>query len=418
MVVVLAVVGAGWAIDRLFDRFDTREDNTLRLARELGGELALSLDLEADPQNDSTPRESSLPGKLTVLEREAIPFPDELQLKLDAGEALTLESEQGVTLYFDMPRSGRLMSLAIENSQQAATQLRLLLTVLFYGVVVLLILVWLNPLIRRLQQLAIAAQAFGEGDLTRRIPTTPRSNLFDIETEFNRMAQRIEGLMSDNKLLSSAVSHDLRTPLARLRFGIDALSETKDESLRSNYLERISADVTQMEQLVEVLLEFARLDRQLQELPLTATNLNSLVGQCVASFEDTPGARISWDPSVNVSMILANDRYALMLITNIVQNSLTHGNGQVAIALEFGSNTTSLIIEDDGEGIADAERAEVLKPFIRGGSQSKRKKSGNGGYGLGLAIVSRIAQWHDAELSINRSQKLGGARIGIGFRKA
>jgi len=286
--------------------------------------------------------------------------------------------------------------MAINDTQQAATQVRLMLTILFYGVVVLLILVWLNPLIRRLQQLATAAKAFGNGELTRRIPTNPRSNLHDIETEFNNMAQRIAGLMADNKLLSSAVSHDLRTPLARLRF----------------------ADVTQMEQLVEVLLEFARLDQQLQELPLAPTDLNALVSQCVASYEDTSDANIIWSTFKGSAMIMANNRYALMLLTNIVQNALSHGNGKVSISLQETDRSLDLIIEDDGKGIADADRENVLKPFIRGGAQSSSKKAATGGYGLGLAIVSRIAQWHGANITIDRSMSLGGASIAVAFRKA
>jgi len=392
LVVVLAVVGAGWAIDKLFDRFDNREDYALLLARELGGQLAMAMDIQSEA-GQTNQQQSTLPSSITLLDREAIPFPKELQELLDEGNALTLESEQGVTLYFAMP-------------------------LLFYGVVVLLILVWLNPLIRRLQQLATAAKAFGNGELTRRIPTNPRSNLHDIETEFNSMAQRIAGLMADNKLLSSAVSHDLRTPLARLRFGIDAVSETDDLDLRTRYLDRISADVTQMEQLVEVLLEFARLDQQLQELPLAPTDLNALVNQCVASYEDTSNANISWSTFQGSAMIMANNRYVLMLLTNIVQNALSHGNGKVSISLHETDRSLDLVIEDDGKGIADADRENVLKPFIRGGAQSSSKKTATGGYGLGLAIVSRIAQWHGATITIDRSMSLGGASIGVAFRKA
>ena len=128
-----------------------------------------------------------------------------------------------------------------------------------------------------MQALTTAAKAFGEGRLDQRVQTHRHSYLHDIECEFNNMAKRIQNLVADNKLLSSAVSHDLRTPLARLRFGIDALDETGDEQTRKQYLERISADLTSMEQLVEVLLEYARLDKELADLPLQNIDIVSLI---------------------------------------------------------------------------------------------------------------------------------------------
>ena len=87
-------------------------------------------------------------------------------------------------------------------------------------------------MVRRLLILSNVAKAFGEGDLNQRVKKGSVSYISDLENEFNHMANRIQTLVEDNKLLGNAVSHDLRTPLARLRFGIDALAETSDESVR------------------------------------------------------------------------------------------------------------------------------------------------------------------------------------------
>ena len=95
------------------------------------------------------------------------------------------------------------------------------------------------------------------------------------------MAQRIQDLVGDNKLLSSAVSHDLRTPLARLRFGVDALSEQVSEPIQEDYILRISHDLALMEELVEVLLEFAQLDQRLNQMPLEQVSLIELLEECV-----------------------------------------------------------------------------------------------------------------------------------------
>ena len=152
-------------------------------------------------------------------------MPPALERTLAAGEPLALDSESGVTLYVALPERGAVIAISPPRAERGAVRLRIALTALFYGGVILLILAWLLPLARRLRALSIAAAAFGTGALERRVSTDRHSQLHGIESEFNRMASRIETLLEDNRLLGNAVSHDLRTPLARLRLGIEVLAE-------------------------------------------------------------------------------------------------------------------------------------------------------------------------------------------------
>lgn len=290
LLLLIGIIAAGWGIDKLFTQLYPSEDNGLQIAKSVGAKLAQAIDTHEanEPLGDS----------IRIMQYEELALPPTLQNELEQGQSITLESDTGIDLYFDLPKTKRVLSLSIPHISSNDTPIRLLLTMLFYSCVILLVLAWLYPLIRRLRKLETTAKAFGEGELDRRVPTHARSQLHSIETEFNRMAQRIDGLVGDNKLLSSAVSHDLRTPLARLRFGVDALQES--------------------------------------------------------------------------------------------------------------------VQDDDGPGIPANARKNVLKPFIRNTDQ-QGKHGTSYGYGLGLAIVSRIAEWHQADLQIKDSSLLGGASISVRF---
>jgi len=186
-VVLFSIIGAGWIIDRLFGSIE-QADETIETTKHIGRQLALQLDMSSASQIQPDALASDFIRSINLVAADDLPL--------------------------------------------------LILTLLFYGAVVSLILLWLYPLVRRIQRLTVSAKYFGEGEFSERISTKPSSQLYGIESEFNRMAQRIQDLLADNKLLSTAVSHDLRTPLARLRFGVDALSEQLNSESQQDYINR------------------------------------------------------------------------------------------------------------------------------------------------------------------------------------
>lgn len=415
MVVVVAVIGAGWIIDRMFVSLD-RPDYTLAVAEVLGRHLAMQIDT-AGQLHAADLAESELDiNTVEVMSRQGLALPESLRAHLDSGLALTLESEQGVALYFSLPQTEQVLKINLPVAEESATSLRLMLTLLFYGAIAAFILIWLYPLVRRLQRLALAANQFGQGDLSQRISTHPRSQLHDIELEFNRMARRIRSLIDDNKLLSSAVSHDLKTPLARLRFGVDVLMEQSGDGMQRDYLDRISNDLTAMEQLVEVLLEFARLDQRLSELPLSPTELVPLAEQCISPYVDSDRYRINFNVTAENALVLAESRYTGMMMNNLVQNASKFAREHILVTIRNDANRVWLDVEDDGEGFTGQDTKRLLKPFEKGTPSVEGVD--RRGHGLGLAIVHRIAVWHHGEIEMGQSQLLGGARVSIGFRPA
>jgi len=278
--------------------------------------------------------------------------------------------------------------------------------------------------------LSKAANTFGEGNLSARVKIGRFSLIRNIETEFNAMA--------------SAVSHDLRTPIARLRFGLDALSEEDNPKVQQNYMARISNDLAEMEHLVEVLLDYARLEKQQRELPLQPMALAPRVTDRInAMFGDSTHV-IEWDVPDEEVVVMANERYIDMVLNNVLQNAQRYGESKIRVSVEnpatkdLGSKRQQranakaqkliwLVIEDDGPGIPDDERERVLKPFERGRANIERARpvvgqttsainATSSGFGMGLAIVNRIMEWHGAKLELGSSTELGGASIRLGFR--
>lgn len=281
---------------------------------------------------------------------------------------------------------------------------------MFYLGILMVVLIWLYPLIRQLRQLRLTTKSFGEGQLNQRVNVNSTSYIASIESEFNRMAEQIETLISDNKLLSDAVAHDLRTPLARLRFGIEVLQETDIPETREKYQNRLCRDIDEMERLINVLLNYARMEQSMMAVEQQNIDLNELISQCVGAV--TGGNKIiNWYPQGN-AIVVGDANYLSLLINNLLSNALQYADNQIAITVGKEGSKLQLIISDDGPGIAKEKRNELLKPFIRGECSHEKP-----GYGMGLAIVARIAKLHNATFVIRDSAELGGAEFCLTFNK-
>jgi len=264
--------------------------------------------------------------------------------------------------------------------------------------------------LRRLALLRNTAQAFGAGDLQVRIAADKHSYIKSIEQDFNRMAQRIEQLIADNKLLSRGLSHDLRTPLARLRFGLDILEEADLAPEQQQNLAHLNRDLIAMESLVEALLNYARLEQATIAFAPQPIQIARFATQLRDDFYRGQ-VELVIASSAQEAQLQADPEYLAMLVHNLVQNALRYGRGRVQLSVQLVDGQVQLQVEDNGPGIPLAERDKVLKPFYRSEGSHHQGR----GHGLGLAIVERIAQWHKAELLLAESAQLGGLKVVVVF---
>lgn len=418
LVVLVAIASLGWSISEFATLLDFEQETPspathLAALKLLGGSLAQTLD------NDPAPNHAFIDNwnqrnadQLSLVNEADFVLPSALKTAFYTGESLLLESDDGISLHYLMPKTGQVLNINtnIVTPTDVSFDLNKLYTMLFYGGLVLILLVWVSPLIRQLVNLSKVTQAFGMGELQQRIVVSKASYIGTIESEFNRMADRIQQLIDDNKLLSRAVSHDLKTPIARLRFGIAALEETQSEQLRVKYFQRLNRDLDTMEDLVMTLLSYARLDEaniqpDWQLIELNTWLLEKYQGQVY------PGFSVELNPYPTVLKIKADPKYLSMQVNNLLNNALRFGKAKIRLTLTLEDGIAWLHVDDNGPGIDEQESAQVIKPFVRG-----QHSRGNSGHGMGLAIVDRIGCWMGSPLRIGRAPDLGGARMSLKFK--
>ena len=346
---------------------------------------------------------------LIVQAAKESPLPQSLLAQIKRGEPVLLATSKSLSYHYFLPAKDEILilrSALLNKGANASTHY--LWTTAFYLVLIAIFLLWAYPLVKQLLSLRAAARAFGEGKLDKRISLSSISYIHDIEVEFNNMAQRIESLIGDVKLLSTAVSHDLRTPLARIRFGIDTLQEVEELTLRQELEQQLGDDVDDMTSLVETLLNYARLDQNMVEIQKAPVNLSELIQYCIKR-KSANNLTIAFINKSSHRLVLADNKYLTMVLNNLLQNAINYGRGQVLVELSHHSHNTIISISDDGNGIPAEQRENIIKPFFRAKNSLNQVK----GHGIGLAIVKRILDWHNATLTIANATELSGSKFTI-----
>lgn len=402
IIILCGTFGIGWAIDQyVANRSDDANKDIISYYQDLGYQFATSLDniTQIEPFIQQWNKRNS--NQLSLVAQKDFPLPSELESDFIDGKVLVLESDGKLSLHYFLPNKSLVLTfMPDELSKPLATSVfSLMLTILFYIGIIFFVMIWLYPLIKRLTALRTTASELGSGDLSKRILLSRTSYINDIESEFNRMAQKIETLVTDNKIISSAVSHDLRTPLARLRLGLDVLSESTDKHEREKYQTRLSRDLDEMQSLIEVLLNYAKLDQSLVKIEKVPVNLcESISSYCEhISTEEKSISLINFD---KLLLVNGNEKFLMMLFSNIIGNAIKYAKSRVVVEVKLMKNFVRFEISDDGNGVDKENRKIILKPFVKYNSK---------GFGMGLAIADRICQWHKGELEVTQSSELGGA---------
>ncbi|AAZ28403.1 ATP-binding protein [Colwellia psychrerythraea] len=270
-----------------------------------------------------------------------------------------------------------------------------------FGIV---IFIWLWPMSRDLEQLKRATRDFGQGQFDSTAPAAKSTMIAPMISSFNMMAARIKRLIEAHKELTNAVSHELRTPLARTKFALQMLDTIKDDEKRAKYQKQISNDVCELEELINEMLIYAAFDNDKPALNFTSTNLNDLVKFQIASHDQFVNS-IEFINNMPDSYVCCDGHFMDRAVNNFISNAIKYGNDKVRVTLSIENGQCIICVEDNGDGVSDEFKQVIFDAFSRG-DQSRNRETG--GFGLGLAIVARIMEWHQGHASIGDSE-LGGA---------
>lgn len=275
------------------------------------------------------------------------------------------------------------------------------------GGIALAVWFWVRPLWRGVVQLEHSVKSFGEGTLSARAAISRTPALASLVQGFNAMAERIERLIDSHKELTRAVAHELRTPIARLRFGME-MSQTAAVDERARYLSGMERDIIELDTLIVELLEYARFDRDTPVLDLRPHALATWLCQTVNDARlPAPAATFRCDAQTTAQVVF-DDRLMTRALGNILRNAARYARAEVYVAAEIVAGAYIIHVDDDGPGVPVAERERIFEPFVRLDSSRGR----DGGYGLGLAIARRILHWHHGNIEVGDSPR-GGARFSM-----
>ena len=283
-----------------------------------------------------------------------------------------------------------------------------LLPPLFYLSIFAVVGLWLRPILRDIDVISAGAQRFAAD--FRETPATAEhtTELTALAKNLDDMAARLSGVLRSQKELIAALSHEMRTPLARLRFALAVIADQSDAELQDR-LRAMTDDVQEIDDLVAAMLNYARLDHpdtemHWQHVPAAAW-LSRIVEKCRAET-----IRVTLDLADAPDTVWMDPRLMELALSNLLVNAGKYATREARCALVQRDDLYLLTVEDDGGGVPDDEREKVFKAFTRIDDSRNRE---TGGYGLGLAVVARVAELHGGRASVDASPGLGGARFAI-----
>jgi signal transduction histidine kinase len=263
-----------------------------------------------------------------------------------------------------------------------------MMTLLFAVISVTLLGVWAaRALTAPLSAFASSAETFSIDGAATPLPERGPEEIRAVARALNRMHERISGLIDDRTKMLAAISHDLRTPITRMRLRCEFIA---DDAHRV----RMLADLDQMRSMLESVLSFLHNDRK--PTAMTLVDLASSLQLVADQFEDM-GHKVAYVGPAH-ALALARPDDMVRCLTNLVENAVRFGT-KATVRLAVSPEGASIEVEDDGPGISEARKDDMLQPFVRG--DSARNMDDAAGFGLGLSIARAIVLAHGGELSLH-----------------
>jgi two-component system sensor histidine kinase RstB len=272
-----------------------------------------------------------------------------------------------------------------------------------------LFLVW--RIKRRLNNLEMATVAFSHGELLERASEKNSIKLGTLNRSFNVMADKIRDLINSNKSLTNAVAHELRTPIFRIQWQAELLSDLAPTKQQSKAIARILADTEEMEDMVDELLYYARLERGGFELLKQPIDANEWLNERFSIWEKETTLDLIKVPLKIPASFYVDLKLFNRAVDNIVRNAFKFADTKIVIELWYTDNEFVIEVHDDGKGVEAEHWPFLFDPFY---SANAARNKGKTGHGLGLAIVKQVCDRHQAHVTVGESY-LDGACFALSF---
>lgn len=361
---------------------------------------------------DASPREVPVRELLVRNQAGEIIGRAEAPLGLRAGRPLVfdVQTREGQQLQIELSRPIRPSSgpHAAQHAEHGRGAMGWRPPMNFFGLLALVALavaLGAYPVIRRLTKrlegLQSSVERWGSGDLSARVTVQGDDEVAFLAERFNQAAERIEQLLNSHKSLLANASHELRSPLARIRMSLELMGRgVSDPGLLREEIER---NIRELDQLIDEILLASRLDLQQGEAdPMEELDLVGLAAEECAR----TGAQLHVPEAAGSALVRGWPRLLRRLLRNLLENAHRHGAGEVQVTLQTEGPQWVVWVDDAGPGVALAQRQRIFEPFYRLPGATEH----SGGAGLGLALVKTIAERHGGRVSCE-DRPGGGARF-------
>src|SRR4030095_1381755 len=272
------------------------------------------------------------------------------------------------------------------NTNFFRPQRAVLFMILFISIIIMLLYFLIRRLLGPLKDLSLAVNKIGEGDYNVKVPVTRKDEFGELADSINQMSLKISNSIKSKEQLLIDVSHELRSPLTRVKLGLEVGSSK----------EKIEEDINEMERMVTGLLENYRADTSFANLKTENTDVADLLLDTISEYDAIHRIRFN-RPDHEINLNIDSDKMQIVF-RNLIDNALKYSNEIIEIEIGELSDSVLIIFKDKGIGISEKDLKYIFEPFYRADPSRSRK---TGGFGLGLSICKKIVEAHNGEIIIN-----------------
>jgi two-component system OmpR family sensor kinase len=411
LLIVLTLAAVSWGQEKLWQNAQTAVATE---HPDQAAALALAADRLREVPSDERRRYVRQLAQRTGLDLELFDA-DEIAgedtlAALARGAPAFMSAADGTTwILRQLAGDGRVLAFRYDPPVESRTTLEWVLAFIFYAAIALVIMMWLWPLSRDLRQLELTTMKFGDRNWSFDADIGPRSQVYPLAQAFRRMAARIDSLIGSHKDMSNAVSHEIKTPLARMRFEIEMARTAAGQEALAQHLDNINTDIAELNAFVTATLDYAILERAEVALNLGEHDFTTILPALAASVARSTRTPIDirCEIAPSATSVRCDAHLLETIVRNLLYNAVRYAQHEIVLRFDVDADERyTLTVDDDGPGIAPADRERVFASFV----QLDAPRGTKTGYGLGLAIVKRMIEWHGGSVHIEQAD-LGGARF-------
>jgi two-component system OmpR family sensor kinase len=408
LIIVLSILLLGLVLNKFWDELNPPvviDPAVIDLITLIENSLAKNTDLDQQMQLNKIAAPLKYKATLVAISNFST---TEIAEKIKQGGVVSVNDEHSIYFYKRLVNSDDVLVLTYSAELNNRSEFYIVFVLLFYTAIAGAVFLWVWPLTRDLARLTQHAQQMGKDGQQTTIVLSARSVFYPFAKVFNAMATRLDEIMRSQKEMILAVSHELRTPLARMKF---AVAITEEQNLSAGLLRQISninRDVLEMESLINSFLAYSAFEQQSQQLNQREGYIQDLIQGIIARLVSHHDGNVQIEVCDETSGQAMVCEWSLMqtAIQNLIHNALGYAKTSIHILIKITPNDFILEVEDDGPGIPDDQRKRIFESFVRIYSELPNRS----GFGLGLALVKRIMDWHLGS-AVCDSARLGGARF-------